>query len=121
MFLDYEKHDVIGYNSDNSRNGYYSRTLDTKYGEISVTIPKDWNGNFKQQTIPAYDRRTDSLEVTVLQLYSNLRIDPYLTTRFLRSHKTKISKKNHHVEKALPNNDDFLTYRYLTLVIWPLL
>ena len=119
--MDYEKHDVIGYNSGNSRNGYYSRTLDTKYGEISVTVPRDRNGDFKQQTIPAYDRRTDSLEVTVLQLYSNLRIDPYLTTRFLRSHKTKISKKNHHVEKSLPKNDDFLTYRCLTLVIWPLL
>lgn len=69
-FLDYEKHDVIGYNSGNSRNGYYSRTLDTKYGEISVTVPRDRNGDFKQQTIPAYDRRTDSLETTVLQLYS---------------------------------------------------
>lgn len=39
-FLDYEKHDVIGYNSGNSRNGYYLRTLDTKYGEISVTVPE---------------------------------------------------------------------------------
>ena len=46
-FLDYEKHDVIGYNSGNSRNGYYSRTLDTKYGEISVTVPRDRNGDFK--------------------------------------------------------------------------
>ena len=69
-FLDYEKHDVIGYNSGNSHNGYYSRTIDTKYGEIAVTVPRDRNGVFKQQTIPAYDRRTDSLETTTLQLYS---------------------------------------------------
>src|SRR5690554_4696559 len=70
-FLDYEKYDVIGYNSSNSRNGYYSRTLDTKYGKINIEIPRDRNGEFKQQTVPAYDRRTDSLETTVLQLYSH--------------------------------------------------
>lgn len=70
IFLDYEKHDVIGYNSGNSRNGFYSRKLLTKYGEISIKMPRDRNGEFKQQTVPAYDRRTDSLETTVLQLYS---------------------------------------------------
>ncbi len=70
IFLDYEKHDVNGYNSGNSRNGFYSRKLLTKYGEISIKMPRDRNGEFKQQTVPAYDRRTDSLETTVLQLYS---------------------------------------------------
>ncbi|NLW14801.1 MAG: IS256 family transposase [Erysipelothrix sp.] len=70
IFLDYEKHDVIGYNSGNSRNGFYSRHILTKYGEIEVKVPRDRKGEFTQQTIPAYDRRTDSLETTVLQLYS---------------------------------------------------
>ena len=70
IFLDYEKHDVIRYNSGNSRNGFYSRKLLTKYGEISIKMPRDRNGEFKQQTVPAYDRRTDSLETTVLRLYS---------------------------------------------------
>ncbi len=70
VFLDYEKYDAIGYNSGNSRNGYYSRSLQTKYGEINVNIPRDRNGEFKQQTVPTYDRRTDSLETTILQLYS---------------------------------------------------
>ena len=60
-FLDYEKYDVIGYNSDNLRNGQYSRTLDTKYGKINIEIPRDRNGEFKQQIVPDYDRKTDSL------------------------------------------------------------
>ena len=60
-FLDYEKYDVIGYNSGNLRNGYYSRTLDTKYGKINIEIPRDRNGEFKQQIVPDYDRKTDSL------------------------------------------------------------
>ena len=69
-FLDYEKYDPIGYNSGNSRNGYYSRFLKTKYGEIQVQIPRDRNGEFNQQTISPYKRQTNDLETTVLQLYS---------------------------------------------------
>ncbi len=70
IFLDYKKHNVIGYNSGNSHNGFCYRQLLTKYGEIEVKVPRDRDGEFTQQTIPAYDRRTDSLETTVLQPFS---------------------------------------------------
>ena len=70
VFLDYEKYDPIGYNSGNSRNGYYSRSLKTKYGEIQAQIPRDRNGEFNQQTVSPYKRQTSDLETTVLQLYS---------------------------------------------------
>lgn len=70
VFLDYEKYDPIGYNSGNSRNGYYSRSLKTKYGEIQIQVPRDRNGEFKQQTVSPYKRQTSDLETTVLQLYS---------------------------------------------------
>lgn len=58
VFLDYEKYDPIGYNSGNLRNGYYTRTLKTKYGEIHVEVPRDRNSEFNQQTIPSYKRQT---------------------------------------------------------------
>jgi len=70
VYLDYEKYDPIGYNSGNSRNGSYERKVKTKYGEITVTVPRDRNGEFKQQTLPSYQRQTNDLETTVLQLYS---------------------------------------------------
>ena len=69
-FLDYEPYDPIGYNSGNSRNGSYRRNLKTKYGEITVEIPRDRNGDFKQHTIAPYKRDTDDLETTILHLYS---------------------------------------------------
>lgn len=69
-FLDYEKYDPIGYNSGNSRNGYYQRALKTKYGELTVQVPRDRNGEFTQQTVSPYKRQTNDLETTVLQLYS---------------------------------------------------
>ena len=40
-FLGYEKHSVEGYGSGNSRNGTYTRGLDTKYGKLELIIPRD--------------------------------------------------------------------------------
>lgn len=68
-FLDYEKYDRAGFNSGNSRNGNYSRSFKTEYGELSLVIPRDRKGEFTQQTVPAYKRTNDSLETTVIQLF----------------------------------------------------
>lgn len=69
-FLGYEKHDIAGYGTGNSRNGYYTRSLDTKYGKVELNIPRDRNGEFEQQLIPEYKRRKDDLETTIITLYS---------------------------------------------------
>lgn len=37
-FLDYEKYDRAGFNSGNSRNGNYSRSFKTEYGELNLVI-----------------------------------------------------------------------------------
>ncbi|MFD1927583.1 IS256 family transposase [Sporosarcina siberiensis] len=68
-FLDYEKYDRIGFNSGNSRNGSYDRTLHTEYGDLQVTIPRDRNGEFKQQTVAPYKRSNDTLESFVIHMF----------------------------------------------------
>ncbi|WP_213178315.1 IS256 family transposase [Enterococcus lactis] len=68
-FLDYEKYDRIGFNTGNSRNGSYDRTVKTEYGELHLQIPRDRNDEFKQQTVPAYRRMNDTLEETVIHLF----------------------------------------------------
>jgi len=68
-FLDYEKYDRIGFNSGNSRNGSYDRTLHTEYGDLQVTIPRDRNGDFKQQTVAPYKRSNDTLESFVIHMF----------------------------------------------------
>ncbi|BDP99303.1 hypothetical protein EfmGK961_31190 (plasmid) [Enterococcus faecium] len=65
-FLDYEKYDRTGFNSGNSRNGSYFRSIKTEYGELTLEIPRDRNGEFKQQTLPAYKRTNDTLETTII-------------------------------------------------------
>jgi transposase-like protein len=54
-FLGYEKYSKDGYNTGDSRNGYYKRTFQTKYGELNLSIPRDRTGNFKQQTLPSHE------------------------------------------------------------------
>ena len=68
-FLDYEKYDRIGFNSGNSRNGSYDRTLHTEYGDLQATIPRDRNGEFKQQTVAPYKRSNDTLESFVIHMF----------------------------------------------------
>lgn len=69
VFLDYEKYAHAGFNSGNSRNGSYSRTFHTEYGDLNIQIPRDRNGEFKQQTVAPYQRSNDTLEATVIHLF----------------------------------------------------
>ncbi|UOR10444.1 IS256 family transposase [Halobacillus amylolyticus] len=68
-FLDYEKYDRLGFHTGNSRNGSYSRTLKTEYGELEISIPRDRNGEFKQQTVAPYKRTNDTLESFVIHMF----------------------------------------------------
>ena len=70
-FLGYELYEKVGYNSSNSRNGTYSRKVETKYGTVQLTIPRDRNGNFSPALLPAYERRDKHLEEMVIKLYQN--------------------------------------------------
>ena len=70
--LNYEKYSPEGHGTGNSRNGYYSRNYDTKYGTIEgLQIPRDRNNEFEQQLIPAYARRDDWLETMIVRMYAS--------------------------------------------------
>lgn len=70
--LNYEKYSPEGHGTGNSRNGYYSRNYDTKYGTIEgIQIPRDRNNEFEQQLIPAYARRDDWLETMIIRMYAS--------------------------------------------------
>ena len=68
-FLEYDKYDRVGFNSGNSRNGSYHRKIKTEYGELTLEIPRNRNGEFKQRTLPAYKRTNDTLESTIIYLF----------------------------------------------------
>lgn len=70
--LGYESHTRIDRSKDdvNYRNGTYTRTIDTEYGEINLTIPRDRLNKFQNALFPPYVRRTDGLEEMVIKMYS---------------------------------------------------
>ena len=68
-FLNYEKHSVEGYNTGNSRNGSYSKTIYSEYGKLSIKVPRDRNSEFSPQTLVPYKRNTQNLEETIILLY----------------------------------------------------
>lgn len=49
--LGYEKHDIKGKNSSNSRNGTSSKTVRGEFGETEIAIPRDRAGTFEPQFI----------------------------------------------------------------------
>lgn len=54
----------------NSRNGYYKRSLHTRYGHLEdLEVPRDRNGAFQTQMFEPYQRRDGWLEEAVIQMY----------------------------------------------------
>ncbi len=68
--LGYEKGDPLGWGTGNSRNGEYSRKIDTEFGQLNIAVPRDRNGEFKQHTLPRYDRRAKDITDIIIELYS---------------------------------------------------
>ena len=58
-----------GWNTGNSRNGSYHRTLTTQYGDLDIEIPRDRKGKFHSPLLPKNRQHVDALETTVIQLY----------------------------------------------------
>ena len=52
--LCYEKHNIEGNNTGNSRNGYSKKKIKTAYGPTEVDVPRDRNGEFEPKVVKKY-------------------------------------------------------------------
>lgn len=69
-FLGYERSEQgASIARGDARNGFYERVVNTTYGEISVSVPRDRNGEFQTRLLPKGRRSTDDIGQTVLKLY----------------------------------------------------
>lgn len=69
--LGYEKHSKDGYNSGNSRNGYYEKNIKTaNLGDIVLNIPRDRKSDFEPLLIPKGQRMSEKLEASIIGMYS---------------------------------------------------
>src|SRR5437588_9754373 len=61
VHLGYDKHDSVGRNSGNSRNGTSPKTLKGEFGKLPLAVPRDRNGTFEPQIVPKGQRRFEGL------------------------------------------------------------
>ncbi len=79
--LGYQKHDVAGYGSGNSRNGKSRKTLKGEAGEMTIAVPRDRNGTFEPQLIEKHQTRFEGFDAKILSLYAL-----GMTVRDIQSH-----------------------------------
>ena len=74
--LNVELDDHLGFDkhaqsdSQNSRNGYTRKTLQTEDGQFEVATPRDRDGSFEPQLVKKHQRRFTSMDDKILFLYA---------------------------------------------------
>jgi len=69
--LGYHKHTTEEYNSGNSRNGSFPKTVTTEnVGDVILNIPRDRNGEFDPQIIPKGETISAKIQEAIIGMYS---------------------------------------------------
>ncbi len=79
--LGYPPKSPAGKNSGNSRNGKTLKTVKTDTVDVSLSIPRDRNGDFEPQIVKKHQRRLPGFDDKVLALYAR-----GMTTRDIQGH-----------------------------------
>jgi putative transposase len=66
--LGYDKHDPMGRNRENSRNGTRAKTVQTEVGPVEIEVPRDRDGSFEPGIVRKRQRRLDGIDEIVLSL-----------------------------------------------------
>jgi putative transposase len=68
--LGYEKHEIKGKNTGNSRNGVSTKTIKGEFGEAEIEVPRDRKGTFEPQLIEKGQTRFDGFDDKILSMYA---------------------------------------------------
>src|ERR1700684_1602840 len=68
--LGYEKHDVAGNGTGNSRNGQSKKTLKGESGEVTIDVPRDRTGPCEPQLISKHQTRFEGFDEKILSMYA---------------------------------------------------
>lgn len=66
--LGYDKHDPVGRDGGNSRNGTRSKTVLTEIGPVAIDVPRDRDGSFEPQLVRKRQRRLTGVDEMVISL-----------------------------------------------------
>jgi putative transposase len=79
--LGYERHDPVGYNSGNSRNGKSRKKIKGDFGEMEIETPRDRNASFEPKIVPKGETRFTGFDDKILSRYAR-----GMTTRDIQAH-----------------------------------
>lgn len=79
--LGYEKHNPVGYNTGNSRNGTSGKTIKGDFGEMAINVPRDRAGTFDPQILPKHQTRFSGFDEKIISMYAR-----GMTTREIEAH-----------------------------------
>ena len=79
--LGYGRDDPAGHGSGNSRNGFSTKTVSTTNGPVTLSVPRDRNGEFEPQIVPKRARRVGAIDELVLSCYAR-----GMSTRDIEAH-----------------------------------
>ncbi|RBM20573.1 IS256 family transposase, partial [Prauserella sp. PE36] len=91
--LGYERHDPMGRNSGNSRNGTRSKTVLTEIGPVEIDVPRDTDASFDPKIVRKRQRRLDGIDEIVLSLTARGLTTGEVAAHFDEVYGAKVSKE----------------------------
>jgi putative transposase len=79
--LGYARNDPAGHGTGNSRNGSSHKTVSTTNGPVTISVPRDRNGEFEPTIVPKRARRVGAIDELVLSCYAR-----GMSTRDIEAH-----------------------------------
>jgi transposase-like protein len=90
--LGYDKHDAVGRDGGNSRNGTRSKTVLTEIGPVQIEVPRDRDGSFEPQLVRKRQRRLSGIDEIVLSLTARGLTTGEIAAHFDEVYGAKVSK-----------------------------
>src|SRR5437899_1191690 len=83
--LGYEKHDIAGHHSGNSRNGSSRKKLQGDFGELELETPRDRQATFEPQIVAKGQTRFTGFDDKIISMYAR-----GMSTREIQGHLEEI-------------------------------
>ena len=91
--LGYDKHDPVGRNLGNSRNGVRSKTVLTEIGPVEIDVPRDTDASFTPQIVKKRQRRLTGVDEIVLSLTARGLTTGEISAHFAEVYGASVSKE----------------------------
>jgi putative transposase len=91
--LGYDKHQPIGRNSGNSRNGVRSKTVLTEIGPVEIDVPRDVDASFSPKIVRKRQRRLTGVDQIVLSLSARGLTTGEISAHFAEVYGAQVSRE----------------------------